>query len=175
MRWIAFAIIIYLVLVLQTAVAPLLALHTVWPDLMVIAAVWFALLAKPPDAMLACWIIGFAMDLAGLSYHGYSNLGIHALGLGLVAMVIVKVRDFTFRESVASQLFYTFFTKLALSAIVGLHMLYVVGELGRTGEVMTRGVYEAIYTAALAPYGHWLLRQVRGPLGIVAYERWSTR
>lgn len=175
MRWIAFAILIYLVLVLQTAVAPLLAMHTVWPDFMVVTAVWFALMARAPDAMLACWFIGLAMDLAGLSYQGHSNVGAHALALGLLSIAIVKVRDFTFRESVASQLFYTFFTKLGLCALVGLHMLYVVGELGRFGEVMARGLYEAVYTAALAPYGHWLLRQFRGPLGIVTHERWSAR
>lgn len=175
MRWIAFAILIYLVLVVQTAVAPLLAMHTVWPDFMVITAVWFALMAKAPDATLACWIIGLTIDLAGLSYQGHSNVGAHAFGLGLLGIVIVKVRDFTFRESVSSQLFYTFFTKLGLCAVVGFHMLFAVGELGRFGEVMARGFYEAIYTAALAPYGHWLLRQFRGPLGIVTQERWNTR
>ncbi len=175
MRWIIFAILLYLMLALQGAVAPFLALHSVWPDFLVITAVYFALMAKPADAMLACWIVGLLMDLASLSYSNHSNVGIHAVSLGLIAVGIIKVRDLFFRESVWSQLFFTFITKLLLAALVGLHMLYVTGALDRYGEVLTKGVYEAIYTAALAPYGQWLLRQFRGPLGITTVERWGVR
>ena len=173
MRWIAFAIILYLVAVLQTAVAPLLALHGVWPDFIVITAVYFALVAKPADARLACWIVGLTADLLTLSFEGYSNVGIRAISLGLTAVFIVRVRDFFFRESVWSQLFFTFGTKLVVDVVVGLHMLYLVGEMNRFTELFSLAVYQAVYTAALAPYGHWLLRQLRGPLGVGATPRWT--
>lgn len=175
MRWITFAIVLYLILALQGAVAPYLALHTVWPDFLVIVGVYFALTARAPDAMLACWIIGLMTDLASLSYGNRSNIGIHALCFGLLAVGIVRIRDLTFRESIWSQLFYTFTVKLLLASAVGLYMLYSIGALDRFGEVFNRSFYEAVYTAALAPYGHWLLRQFRGPLGITAVERWGVR
>lgn len=173
MRWIAFAIIVYIVAVLQTAVAPFLKLHGVWPDLMVISAVYFALVAKPVDARMACWVVGLTADLLTLSYDGYSNVGIRAVSFGLAAIVIVKVRDFFFRESVWSQLFFTFGAKLFVDVAVGLHMLYVLGQMDRFGAILTTAIYQAVYTAALAPYGHWLLRQLRGPLGVGTAPRWT--
>lgn len=168
MRWISFAIVLYVVTVLQTAAAPYLALHTVWPNFLVILAVYYALEAKPDDAMRACWIIGLVIDLAGLSYanHNYSNVGLCALTLGLVGAAIVKVRDLTFRESAWSQLVFCFIAQAILSCAVGLHMSYALGSWGRFTDVLSHGLYGAAYTAAVAPYGHWLLRRFRGALGV---------
>ena len=173
MRWIAFAIILYLVAALQSSVAPLLALHGVWPDFILITGVYFALVAKPSDARLACWITGLTADLLTLSYDGYSNVGIRAITMGFLAVLIVKMREFVFRESVWSQLFFTFVAKFAIESVAGLHMLYLVGRMDQFGELLVLASCEAAYTAALAPYGHWLLRQLRGPLGVGAVPRWA--
>ncbi len=175
MRWIPFAILVYLALVVQTAVAPFLSLHGVQPDFVVILAVYYALVAKPPDAMLACWIIGLASDLAGLSFAGHGNVGVRALSLGLISVLIVKVRELTFRDSVWSQLVFTFATKACLSILVGLHALYVAGAALGLNEILARSFYEAVYAAVLAPYGHWMLRQLRGPLGVGPAHRWGVR
>lgn len=177
MRWIPFAILVYMAAVLQTAVAPYLALHGVWPDFLVIVALYYVLAAKAVDAMLACWIVGLVIDLTGLSYPGAraANVGAHALALGLISVPLVRLRDYVFRESVWTQLTFTFTAMFALAALAGLHMLYTTGHLDRIGTVLTRGAYEAAYTAVLAPYGHWLLRLFRGPLGVGAAPRWSVR
>lgn len=175
MRWIAFAILLYCVTVAQTTLAPLLALHGVWPDFLTIVAVYYVLAAAPADAMLACWVVGLAMDLTGASYQTHANVGICALALGLIAVPLVKARDLTFRDSIWTALVFSFTAKLALSLLVGVHMLYVTGTEGRFREVATVGVYSAIYTAALAPYGHWMLKQLRGLLGVGVSYRWGVR
>lgn len=175
MRWITFAIVLYLVLVLQTAAAPYLALHSVTPDFLLIAAVYFALFARPADAMLACWIIGLAMDLTSLSYGGRANVGLCALSLGLIGLLIVKARDLFFRESVVSQIVLCFAAKLLLAAVVALYALWASDALSRYSEMLGRGFYEAIYAAVLAPYGHWILGRLRNPLGVPVHERWGVR
>jgi rod shape-determining protein MreD len=175
MRWIAFVILLYVVTVLQTTVAPFIAVHTIRPDLMVIMAVHYALLVRTSDALIACWCIGIAIDLTGISYAHYSNVGINALAIGLLTIFIVNIRELTFRDSVVTQLIFTFLVKLALALMVGMHMLFVLGDWGRFGEVLTTAIWAAVYTAVLSPYGHWILRQFRGVLGIGAPHRLRVR
>jgi len=168
MRWVAFAILLYIALALQSAAAPFVAVNSIRPDLIVIVAVHYALAARTYDALLACWCLGLAVDLVSISYRGHANVGLHALVLSLLAMPIVKVRSFFFRDSVFTQLVFTFLAKLALDLIVGMHMMWAVGDSSRWGEIAAAAVYSAIYTAVLAPYGHWFLRRFRGVLGIGA-------
>ena len=175
MRWITFAILLYCVTVIQTTVAPMLKLHGVWPDFLVIVAVYYALAAAPRDAMLACWVVGLAIDLTGASYLEHGNVGIAALSLGLIAILLVKARELTFRDSIWTALFFTFTAELILSVLVGVHRLYVAKAPGRLGDVATVGVYLAAYTAVVAPYVHWILRQLRGVLGVGVSYRWGVR
>ncbi len=175
MHWIAFAILLYIATVLQTASMPFLAVHTVVPDLMVIVAVHYALLARPHDGMIACWCTGLAIDLAGLSYSGHSNVGVHALSLGLIGWCIIKVRELTFRENALTQVAFAFLAKLAVTMLVGLHMLYVLDQWDRLGEITTMGVWAALYTGLLAPYVHWILRHFRAALGLGVTHRLRVR
>jgi rod shape-determining protein MreD len=175
LRWISFVILLVVVTALQKTVAPFIAVHTIRPDFMVIVAVHYALAARPYDALLACWCVGLAIDLTSLSYTGAPNVGLYAMSLGLIGFVIVKLRDLTFRESTMTQLFFTFATKLLLCLMAGAYMLYVTGVKGRFGDVFLTGIYGAVFTAVLAPYGHWALKGLRSVLGIGATHRLRVR
>lgn len=166
MHWFAFAILLYVVLVLQTTLAPALATHAVRPDFVIIMATYYAMMARPIDAVLSCWIIGFAMDLAGLSYNGYSNVGISAFSLGLIAMIVVRIRELIFRESPVTQLLLAFSIKLVFAMMIGFHMLYVLGRGEELSHVFTTAFWAAVYTGMLAPYGHWMMRKLRPTLGL---------
>ncbi|QDV91492.1 rod shape-determining protein MreD [Phycisphaerae bacterium RAS2] len=171
MRWIPFAILLYLTAVLQSTLAPFLAVHSIRPDFLVIVAVHYALAARATDALIACWIIGFVTDLTTLSIGEYGNVGIHAFAFGLAALAIVALREITFRESVITQIVCTFLARVVVAGVTGLHLLWVADAWSRTGEILLVGVYSAAYTAAIAPYGHWLLRRGRGLLGIGVTHR----
>ncbi len=175
MHWIAFIILVLTAAVFQAAVVPFVSVHTIRPDLMVIVAVHYALSARGQDALLACWVIGLVVDLTSLSFNGAPNVGLHALSLGLIAVVVVKLRDLTFRDSVVTRLFFTFTIKLVLSLLAGVYMLYVLETPVGFGDILIIGLYSAVYTAVLAPYGHWLLRQLRSPLGIGTTHRLHVR
>lgn len=175
LHWITFIVVLVVVTALQKTLAPFIAVQAVRPDFMAILAVHYALAARPSDALLACWGVGVAIDLTSLSYADAPNVGLHALSLGLIALAIVWVRDLTFRESVVTQLVFTFLTKLALVVFTGAYMLYVVPTPRRFGEILLSGFYAAVYTTVLAPYGHWLLRRFRNILGIGSTHRLRVR
>ena len=175
MHWIAFAILLYVVTVLQSSGTPLIAVRSIQPDLLVIMAVHYALLARPLDAMIACWFIGFAIDLASLSFSGHSNVGVNAFTLGLIGFCIVKIRELTFRENAVTQVLFTSIAKFALSLLVGMHMLHAIDQWNRFGEILSAAIGAAIYTGILAPYAHWALRKLRAPLGLGMTHRLRVR
>jgi len=171
MSWIAFGILLYLVTVVQTALVPFLAVQGVRPDLMIILAVFYALSARSADALIACWIIGLAMDLTSQSYSAAANVGVSALTLGLVSLLPVALRDLTFRDSAVTQLLFTFLVKLLAACLVGLHLVCVTDRRERLSDILWAALYAAIYTAILAPYVHGILHRLRGPLGIGTTRR----
>ncbi|MEK6645018.1 MAG: rod shape-determining protein MreD [Planctomycetota bacterium] len=166
MRWIAFSIVVYVVTVLQTAVVPFLGVHHTQPDLLIILAVYYALTARAQDALLAAWCIGLAADLTGLGFARHGGVGLHAFTLGLIAILIVNTRDFTFRDSVITRLVYTLLAAFLQSMIVGLHLYYTAANRPALIDVVQGSLYSAVFTALLAPYGHWVLGRMRHMLGL---------
>jgi rod shape-determining protein MreD len=175
MNWVAFSVLLLIVTVLQTSVAPFIAVNTIRPDFMVIFAVYCALTARAQDGMLACWITGLVIDLTSLGYTDKANVGFHALCLGLIGAAITRTRHLTFRESMATHMFYTLAVTFLVTTTLGWHMLYGRFEWGRFAHCMAVALYTAIYSAVLAPYGHWCLKQLRGLLGIGSSHRLHAR
>lgn len=166
MHWVSFFILLYLAAVVQSTVAPAAAIHHARPDFMVILAVFYALMAPGQDAVLACWIVGLMMDLMSLGYEGRANVGLHAASLGAAGWLIVRVRSLTLRESVGTQLFFTFSATAAVSMLAGAYMMYAARAWNLWAQVVGQSLFTAAYTAMLAPYLHWMLRRLRGPLGM---------
>lgn len=166
MHWIGFGVVLYCVTALQASLVPFISIQTVRPDLLVIVAVHYCLAARPVDAMLAAWFAGLAIDLTSSGYVGASNVGVHALALGLIGFSIVKLRELTFRESIWTQLFFCFAAKTAMESMAGIHMRWVVDDPPPFFRMCTGAASAGLYTALVAPYGHWGLRRLRGLLGL---------
>jgi rod shape-determining protein MreD len=86
MPWVAFALVLLLALLLQTAVLPFLPLVSVF-DLMLALALVCGLVAPIHDARLACWVVGFVYGLASIG-----ALGVHALAYGCAGVVLTRLR-----------------------------------------------------------------------------------
>lgn len=175
MRWIPFVILVYVACVLQTTAMAFLEVHSVRPDLLVLVAVYYALLARRPDALLACWLLGLAVDLNGLSFHTRSNVGLHALAFGLIALLAVRVRELFFRDQMMTFVWFMVAWVLLLEALVGMHLMWATGQWNRFGELALAGTYTAIYTAIFAPYVHWLLKRLRPTLGLEVVRTYRGR
>ncbi len=171
MRWISFVILACIGIVLQTTVAHRLQINNVSPDLMLIITVHYALHAISPDAMIAAWLLGFSIDL-----YGSGRLGVFAFGFGVVAALIVQLRDSMFRDHPLTSLFVTLTCAWAVHLMAGIHFILTHPNAPRgIVDVFLYAAYTAMYTAALAPYLHWILGRIRGPLGLLPAHRLRTR
>ncbi len=171
MNWIAYAIVLYGLAALQTTLAAVVEIRSVRPDLLLLAAAYYALAARPGDALLAGWLAGLVSDLCGMGLVQGNNVGVGALSFGLAAWVVVKARDLTFREHLGVYLMIVSgWSVLATTAATG-WLAWRTGTWGGSdglsaGSVAATAFWNALYCAFLAPYVHWLLRRFRWRLGL---------
>jgi rod shape-determining protein MreD len=166
LRWPVFAIVLYVLVVLQTGLMPFVRISSVEPDLLALFAVHLLLAAPPVDALIAVWIIGFVADLNGMAFGSWGNVGVHALIYGLTGLLVARIRDPMTREHRVTYFAIVFgFTGL-VHLLAGLHMLMVTHQMSRWTEALASALGAAVYTALLSPYAQWLLLRARGLLGI---------
>ncbi len=167
MRWLPFIILAYISILLQTTVVERLEISHVRPDLVFIMAVFYALHAASPDAMIAAWTLGFVTDLCGSGH-----LGVFAFSYGLMALLIVQLRDSMFRDHPLTSLFVTLFCTWVVYLMAGLHFILSHPQAQRSIiEMLLHSTYTAMYSAALAPYLHWLFGRLRGLLGMTSLRK----
>lgn len=165
MRWVWFFIFLLGAIVVQTTLAPFMAIQGVRPDFMILLMVHVALVAPAADAMLAGWAIGLGYDLSQLSYDTHANVGVAAFVFGLAAMLIVRIRSATYREHAATLFAFSLCAAMFIHTMLSLVTLYRFDQMSRWTGGLGVGLATAIYTAAVSPYAHWLLRRARGTLG----------
>ncbi len=171
MRWLPFIILAYIGIVLQTTVAQRLEINHVRPDFVLIIALYYALSATSPDALIAAWLLGFTVDLCG-----QGQLGVFALGYGLMALLVVQFRDSMFRDHPLTSLFVTLICTWLVHLLAGVHFVLSHSHAQRSViEMLLHSTYTAMYSAAIAPYLHWLLARLRGLLGTVQPRRLRAR
>lgn len=171
MRWIGFLILLYVATVFQTTIAPFIEIHGVRPDVLVIVAVYYGLMAQRYDALIAAWCVGMMVDLTSLGFHSYSNVGVCAIGYSIAIMMIVGLREYTFRDTPVAQVLYCFGAKVFISGFALLHMAVIVGDSVNIGSLSALALWEAGFTAVIAPYVCWILRRMHGGLGLSAKHR----
>ncbi|MDP7637511.1 MAG: rod shape-determining protein MreD [Phycisphaerae bacterium] len=171
MRWVGFAILVYVTLLVQTTVAAILfrleLLGPIVPDLAAIVAVFIALSARRgPDAMIAAWILGLGMDLMICGGGGAQTaVGPMAIAYALSAALVYRVREAFFYDRPLAQVLLT--VLFCLAAHLGWVTLQTL--LGFTwsgyGSWLLKAVGISLYTAVLAPFvclglkrcGRWFL------------------
>lgn len=150
MKWFPFAMLTAVAIVLQTAVVPRLDIQSVYPDLMFILAVHYALWGPWPDAAIAAWVLGLVTEM-----HSLDRMGVHAFCFGLAAWAIIKIRQVVFRDHAITQILITFVFTALVQMAVGYYRQW--GAPAAEGSVAWAAILTAAYTAACAPYLHWLL------------------
>lgn len=162
MRWLSFAILAGIVLVLQTALAPHLALGGVRPDWMFVLACFYALLGPWPDACIGAWICGLLMDLSSVG-----PVGLCAFSFGGTAWLIRYVREFFFREHWLAHAFVTLFGAMLVQSVIALFRLATLpkGSVPHPG-LWSYAMLTSLYTAFWAPYFHWTLTRLRRVTGL---------
>lgn len=165
MRWILFAIVTYILIVVQTTVGRILTLEmraigTIVPDLIASLAVFIALYAREAtDAMIAGVVLGFALDLTTAGGSGSTAVvGPMAIIYAFAARGLFTVREAFFRERI--------FTRMLMTLLFCLltHGLWVTAQSLLGGGSTTWSEYRgmllqavmvSVYSALLGPVLIW--------------------
>ena len=163
MRWFSFAIVVLVALLLQVAVCRVFGMgpQDIIPDLLLLVGVVLAFRGRPNEALLGCWILGLIKDLSSEAV-----LGSYALSFGVMALLILRLRDvFYGYHTVALMLLTLLGGFLIEQAVFTLGLLRGYGT-DNYRQLTLEMLLSALLTAALAPYGQWLLMKMHRQLGL---------
>jgi len=169
MRWIRFAILIYVAVLVQMVAAGALP---VWfkltgyiaPDITAVLTVFLALTVRDStDAMLAAWSLGLAMDLMLCGMGAAATaVGPMAISYALAAAVVFRIREAFFRERpLARALLTLLFCLVAYSLWVSMQTLLGFAW-SDWAAAMSKAVGISLYTAVVAPLVCMVLQRVGG-------------
>ncbi len=168
MRWSVFAIIAFVVVVLQLSVREVLTLHSVGsisPDFVACLATFIALFAARTSALWACWILGLVMDLAPRGGEtAWHLIGPNALGYAFGGYLVLQLRTMVFRRRAVTTGLLTFLFLMSVAVIATFLLTVRHWYIADTplyhsplGEFWQR-IKIAVYSGAVAvPFG-WLLQ-----------------
>lgn len=172
MNWPFFMILAYLLLGIETGLAPMLRIEDVEPSLLLVLAMYVAMSTSPIKACWCCLLLGMCTDLThpiGLdSGTGQLTLvGPSALGFAFGGWVVVQLRGMVFRHSITGLMLMAFvggaFTQLLTVAILAARAIpWIPGEQipqwSASAELINR-FFELLYTVGVAfPLGYLLIR-----------------
>ena len=146
MRWVTFMVFVVFALTLQVAVAPRLSLFGQRPDWLLVVVVFFALYAKPYDAVIGAGIVGIGADLMTIE-----RLGLLTLSYALAAVLVLSIREYLFRYQSITQFVVTVFTcmLLQLGWLIYRRILYEPISFLPI-EFLTCVIWSSLYTACWA-------------------------
>ena len=164
MRWFGFAILALGALVVQTGASRVFSLGSgrIMPDLLLLVAVVLAFRAEGDSAMLACWLLGLLKDLTSEAV-----LGSYALSFGVLALVILQLREFLYGERLLTMMLLVFVSSFALEQFAFLIYLLKGEPIGdQYGKFSLAMFFSSLLTSALLPYVQWLLLKFHRQLGL---------
>ncbi len=162
MRWWPFILLAGLVLTLQSAIAPRLALYGVRADWVLILVVFFALHGRRTNAVIAAWSIGFCADLMSIE-----RVGLLALSYAIAAWFVGSFRDYLFRRRALTQFVVTFAAAflLQMAWLVYRRVVFAHGP-NLSVEWALSLIAAPLYTALWAPPVHRALLGIAPWLGL---------
>lgn len=169
MRWAPCVFLALVALGFQMTVAPVIAIHAVRPNFMFVLAVHWALWGPWPDGAIAAWGLGLTVDLLTLA--GGGRIGLYAFLFGGAAWAIMQVRQVFFREHPLTLFVLTLVFGWAVELAVEVFRHWLTGTPMQAGTLCWPAFFTALYTAAFAPYGHWVLRRTNGWTGLASGRR----
>jgi rod shape-determining protein MreD len=165
MRWLRFGILVLIFLVLQIGVGSALSFipQKIVPDLLLLLAVLLIFWAPADQALIACWLLGLLKDITSQE----APLGSYSLTFGLLGLMLIRMREVVVAARLLPQIFLIFVSSMVIEHAVWL--ICVVKSdvpLDSYRQTLTSITLSAVITAALYPYGYWLMTKLHRPLGL---------
>jgi rod shape-determining protein MreD len=140
MRWLAFAILAYFIIGMQTGMAEAMNFHQSGPNFVLMAVVFIAMNAPRDAGLLGGFILGALQDLTS-----GGTMGLYALSYGLVAMFVSNAKQVVYREH-----FLTHFSLTLGGGLLCGAVLFIHGWIKGPHVSLMPLIYTAIYSAILA-------------------------
>jgi rod shape-determining protein MreD len=164
MRWVRFGILVLVFLVLQIGVGSALKFShlKIVPDLLLLLAILLIFRAPADQALLACWLLGLLKDITS-----QAPLGSYSLTFGLLGIMLIRLRELLVGSRLLPQIFLMFVSSMLIEHAVWL-ICVVKSDVALDSyrqDVITIFI-SALLTAALYPYGYWLMAKLHRLLGL---------
>lgn len=145
MRWLTYSFVLVTVLILQTSVAPFVAIGDIRPDWLLALATFTGLYARRKDAVMVGIILGLGADL-----QSSERLGVLTLCMVSAALLGNSVRHLVFLKNAVTHFVVTFAAALLSHSFLAVYEVVMYGGVGR-GELVFRVLAISIWTAVWAP------------------------
>ena len=154
MRWLTFLLLVGVALIAQSALAPRIELLGARCDWLLVVVVFFALTAKPFDAVAGAWIVGACADLLTIE-----RPGLMAMSYMGAALLIASIRAHLFRDGFLTRFVVTGVVCLIvrLAWILYARVAYGPGQ-SLVVDIWQHVLMDALYTACWALPVHAVLR-----------------
>jgi rod shape-determining protein MreD len=165
MRWFNFGILALITLVLQIGVCGRIGIgqQRIMPDLLLLLAVILAFRAPADSALIACWLLGLMKDV----FSETAALGSYAFCFGLMAMMVVRMRELLYGLRSVTMIIVTIAMSLWIEQMVFvLCVLKGTADWSEYGGATLTMLFSSLFTGGLAPYGLWLVNKLHRPLGL---------
>ena len=162
MNWVVYALVLCMLLVAQTTIAPHVALLGSAPNWLLTFVVFLGLFAPAREALIGAFAAGVAADLLSIE-----RFGVLALGYILAAYLVLSIRDYVFRQSTTTQFVVTMAVCLILQfGWMLYHRVVYSGGPSIALEIVRDVFFHAVYTAVWSVPLHRILMGMCGALGI---------
>jgi rod shape-determining protein MreD len=162
MRWLAYFILAYVTLGLQTGMGAYVQFRGAAPNLVMLVMLFIVLCAPRDAALLGAFGLGLLQDLLT-----QQPLGLYAFAYGLIALLFSSGQSALSREHPATHVVLSLVGSVICSILILLHGWIRMPVRIGVGTLF----YEAIYTALLAPFVLGGLMRIRRLFGFHAQRR----
>ncbi len=170
MKWTVFAILAVVFLVLQTTLGSAIAIQSIRPNWVFVLVVFYALWGPWPDAAIAAWLLGLGVDLLSTASGG-GRIGLYAFCFGAAAWAMMQIRAAFFREHAVTQFVMTAVFAMLVEFLVEVFRWWTLRGAPMDRHIGGVAFFTALYTAAWAPYLHWMLLRLHRWTGLKPAHR----
>lgn len=164
MRWINFFIMVLILLVVQSSIGRLFGLgpQRITPSLFLLLALVLAFRVGNSSSLIACWILGLVKDLSGGGV-----LGGYAIGFVLVGFLVIYFREWFYVEhSLGIMVVVLIGCVLVEQCVFAIELFKGIALSSDYRDFCVEMFFGTLFTAALAPYGQWVVAKLSRPLGV---------
>jgi rod shape-determining protein MreD len=151
MNWLAFSILAYCAVALQSGLTPFVRVGSAEPNFGLVVVVFIAIHARRQAVLLGAFVLGAMQDLATRQ-----PFGLFAFSYGVAALAVLSAAKSVHRDHPLSH----FFCALLAGGVTAM-ILIVHGRVRGDGEAVASVLAAVLYTALLAPLVIGMLRHTR--------------